>query len=92
MAIISKNLSEVYIIDTVNQNTPGVRGIIRIPADNVSGLEQKIKELLGDQTFAGSLIISTDQITGLDTYIFSVNQVNGLDQKLEEAKTEWIII
>lgn len=91
MAITSKNLSEVYIIDTVSQ-TPGVRGIIRIPAENVSGLEQKIKELLGDQTIAGGLTITTDQITGLDTYIFSVNQVNGLDQKLEEAKTEWIII
>lgn len=48
----------------------------------------------------GFIYIPADRVIGLDKELentvsnltVSVSQVDGLDQKLEEAKTEWIIV
>lgn len=82
-----KKLTEVSIQQDGVQKA---KGLIYIHADRVIDLDKVVKQIV--ETGTSNIVIHTSQIEGLDTYVFSVSQVNGLDQKLEEAKTEWIII
>lgn len=82
-----KKLTEVSIVYGDNSRS---KGLIYIHADRVIDLD-KIVRKISTEGIEGAMF-STTQIYDLDKYIFPVSQVSGLEDKLEEAKTDWIIV
>lgn len=82
-----KKLTEVSIVYGDNSRS---KGLIYIHADRVIDLD-KIVRKISTEGIEGAMF-STAQIYDLDKYIFPVSQVSGLEDKLEEAKTDWIIV
>jgi hypothetical protein len=82
-----KKLTEVSIVYGDNSRS---KGLIYIHADRVIDLDKVVRKI-STEGIEGAMF-STAQIYDLDKYIFPVSQVSGLEDKLEEAKTDWIII
>lgn len=82
-----KKLTEVSIVYGDNSRS---KGLIYIHADRVIDLDKVVRKISTEGI--ESAMFSTAQIYDLDKYIFPVSQVSGLEDKLEEAKTDWIIV
>lgn len=82
-----KKLTEVSIVYGDNSRS---KGLIYIHADRVIDLDKVVRKI-STEGIEGAMF-STAQIYDLDKYIFPVSQVSGLEDKLEEAKTDWIIV
>lgn len=82
-----KKLTEVSIVYGDNSRS---KGLIYIHADRVIDLDKVVRKISTEGI--ESMMFSTAQIYDLDKYIFPVSQVSGLEDKLEEAKTDWIIV
>ena len=82
-----KKLTEVSIVYGDNSRS---NGLIYIHADRVIDLDKVVRKI-STEGIEGAMF-STAQIYDLDKYIFPVSQVSGLEDKLEEAKTDWIIV
>lgn len=82
-----KKLTEVSIVYGDNSRS---KGLIYIHADRVIDLDKVVRKIFTEGI--EGMMFSTAQIYDLDKYIFPVSQVSGLEDKLEEAKTDWIIV
>lgn len=86
--MVDKKLTEVSIVYGDNSRS---KGLIYIHADRVIDLDKVVRKIISTEGIEGA-IFSTAQIYDLDKYIFPVSQVSGLEDKLEEAKTDWVIV